>query len=84
MDPASPQAEAIGTIAPIPAGQTIEEMDVMLLPEGKDRLRDYMKEYGTPFNVIVGATVVLEAGDPIPTGRLVSVIRVEAHASLGL
>jgi len=84
MQPGSPQAEQIGTIVPIPAGVTIEEQDVELTVEGRNRLRDYMKAYATPFNLIVGSTVLLEPGDPIPTGRLVATIKVDAHASPGL
>ena len=84
MEPRSPDAAVIGTIAQIPAGETIDEADVELTPEGREQFRDYMKEYATPFNLIVATTVVIEAGDPIPTGRFVSVVRVDAHASPGL
>jgi hypothetical protein len=43
-----------------------------------------MRDYATPFNVIVGAMVELRAGDEVPTGRMVAAIKVDAHARTGL
>ena len=39
-------------------------------PDGKQNLVDTMGTYKNPFNVIVGATLTLEAGDMVPTGKL--------------
>lgn len=81
MEPGSPQAQAIGVIEPIEAGTTIVEKDVVLMDAGRQVLTDYMTNYTTPFNIIVGSVVTLSANDSIPTGKMVSVIKVQAHAS---
>ncbi len=77
-----PQARVVGTIAPIPAGQSVESMDVEFTEDGLDHLRDVLRDYTTPFNLIVGGEVELSAGDDIPTGRLTAVVQVEATAGL--
>lgn len=82
MEPGDPQAEQIGTIAPIAAGETFAERDVEIDEEGRAILRSYMKDYTTPFNLLVGTTIELEAGDPIPMGKLVATVEVDAHAGL--
>jgi len=84
MTPDNSRAQELGAIEPIPPGTTIGEADVLLSDEGRDLLRDYIKAYATPFNIIVATEIGLEAGDPVPTGRLVAVIKVDAHASPGL
>jgi hypothetical protein len=81
MSPSDPQAEEIGTIAPVPA-MTMPEGDLELTPDGQNILSERMKDYQTPFNLIVGADVLIQAGDPVPTGRLVAVVKVDAHAGL--
>ena len=83
MSPGDPQALAIGTIAPIAAmTPTTGPLEVNLTPEGRDHLRDFMKQYRTPFNIIVGAQVNIMAGDPIPQGLLDIDVRVTATAGL--
>jgi len=84
MSPDDIQAEAIGTIAPVPAGTRVEEADVELTEEGVELLAARMKEYQTPFNLIVGSEVRLEAGDKLPQGRMVTVVKATAVASTGL
>jgi hypothetical protein len=77
------EADAIiGTVPSVPAGMLIEEEDVDLTEDGKERLAEYFKNYQTPFNLIVGANLTLGAGDAIPTGRMVAVVHVDAHAGL--
>ena len=34
-----------------------------------------------PFNVIVGSQLVLQEGDPVPTGKLDAIVHIVAHAS---
>jgi hypothetical protein len=41
-----------------------------------------MSTYKNPFNVIVGSTLVISAGDMVPTGKLDAVIQIKAHAGL--
>lgn len=81
MSPDDPQAEEIGTIPPIEA-MTMPEGDLELTADGQNILSERMKDYQTPFNLIVGADVLIEAGDPVPSGRLVAVVRVDATAGL--
>ena len=82
MDGADPQARAIGNIPPALAGTTVAEAEVEMTADGEDILADFMKDYSTPFNIIVGGDVSLAAGDPVPTGRLVAVVKAEATAGL--
>jgi len=82
MSSGHPQAEAIGTIAPVPAGMTIDDAEVELSADAESVVRSYMGDYRTPFNIIIGTLVDLEAGDLIPQGRLVAVVKVEATAGL--
>jgi hypothetical protein len=82
MSPGDPQAQAIGTIAAVPAGTTIEEGDVVLTDGGREILAGFMKEYSVPFNVIIGADVDISPGDVVPTGKLTAVVLVSAVAGL--
>jgi hypothetical protein len=81
MSPGDPKAQEVGVIEPIPAGER-PEGEVVLTPDGQRILSETMRDYGTPFNLIVGSQVELAAGDPIPTGRMVAVIHADAHAGL--
>ncbi len=83
MDPNDPQARPIGTLAPIPAG-TISgtPQQIMFTATGKADLVATMSTYKTPFNVLVGATLFVRAGQPVPTGKLDAVVRIKAHAGL--
>lgn len=78
------EAEVIGTIPVVEAGKTIDETSLELTPDGLVILAERMRDYETPFNVIVGSTVALQAGDQVPSGRLVTGIRVAARARTGL
>jgi hypothetical protein len=82
MLPGDPQARAVGTIPSIAAGTTVGVTDVELTADGRDALRQYMREYRTPFNVIIGSELDIEAGDLVPQGRLVAKINVTAFAGI--
>ena len=41
-----------------------------------------MSTYKNPFNIIVGSDLRIEAGDPVPTGKLDAVVQIKAHAGL--
>lgn len=77
-------AEVIGTIPAIEPGQTVDQTSLELTPDGLVILAERMLDYQTPFNVIVASTVALQAGDDVPSGRLVAGVRVAARASTGL
>lgn len=82
MNPDNPEARPIGTIAPIEASRQVDWTDVLLAPNGEASLRQFMGDYRSLFNVIVGAWAEIHAGDDMPTGRAVAEVRVEAHAGL--
>jgi hypothetical protein len=41
-----------------------------------------MSTFKTPFNVIVGSTLVISQGQPVPAGRLDAVVHIKGHAGL--
>jgi hypothetical protein len=55
-------------------------MDVVFTTAGKQALVDIMGTYKNPFNVIIGSTLMIKQGDPVPTGKLDAVIYIKAHA----
>jgi hypothetical protein len=82
-DPKDPQVKAIGTIAPVPAGQTTNgPQPIMFTPTGKAALVAIMSTFKTPFNVLVGASIVVSAGQPVPSGKLEAVVNIKGHAGL--
>jgi hypothetical protein len=82
MSPGDPQAQAIGNIPAVPAGTTVNEADVVLTEQGKSVLAGFMKQYSTPFNVIVGTDVLVSPGDQVPMGKLTAVVLVTAVAGI--
>ncbi len=81
MSPSDPMAETVGTIASIPAMTTLPAMNMMFTPDGKTNLVTMMGNYMTPFNVIVGSTIVVKMGDQVPSGKLTAEVDITAHAS---
>ncbi len=82
MTPGDPLAMPVGTVAPIPAGTQPTDAQLNMTPEGRESLREFMKDYMTEFNIIIGAEVQIEAGDPMPSGRLTAKVYGNAHAGL--
>jgi hypothetical protein len=82
MDPKDPMAQAVGTVDPIPAGMTLANQQLKFTDTGKDTLINTMSTYKTPFNIIVGATLEVKSGDPVPQGMLTAVVNVKAHAGI--
>lgn len=82
MDPTDPNAVKIGTIPPLEPGVTVEKQAIAFTPDGKAKLIAMMSTFKTPFNVIVGSTLVVGEGQPFPTGKLDSVIHIRGHAGL--
>ncbi len=82
MSPTDPSALAVGTIPAVPAMTKLAPTDMMFTAGGKANLVMMMGSYMTPFNVIVGSTVVIKSGDPLPTGKLTAAVHITAHASL--
>jgi hypothetical protein len=83
MDPTDPQAKKIGTIPMVDAMMSMTAAQKMTFTsDGRASLKTAMGNFKTPFNVIVGSTLTIAAGQPLPTGRLDAVIRIRAHAGL--
>jgi hypothetical protein len=80
--PGDALAREIGTVPAIPAGMTLTETAVVLSPTGKATLAQFMGDYQTPFNIIVGSNLLVHNGDPIPAGRMVVSVAVKAHAGV--
>lgn len=80
--PGDPLSREIGTVPAIAAGMTMGETAVVLSPTGKATLAEFMGAYETPFNIIVGSNLLVQQGDPVPTGRLVVTVAVKAHAGV--
>jgi len=83
MDPHDPQAKDIGTIAAVQPGMTTDgPQDIAFSETGKADLVAMMSTYQTPFNVLVGSTLLVSQGQPVPTGKLSAVVHIKAHAGL--
>jgi hypothetical protein len=82
MSPDDPLAEEVGTISPIPAMTAVKDANVKLTPAGRRSLANFIRDYRTPFNLILGGRLELNAGDTTPRGRLVAVVQVDASAGL--
>lgn len=82
MNPSDPQAQAVGSIPAVPAGSQIGRMNLLLTGEGEGELRAFMGDYRTPFNLIVGTSITIRAGDSMPQGRIATAVSVDAHAGL--
>lgn len=83
MDPTSPDAKAIGTIAAIDPGQVTDApQSLAFTATGKADLVATMSTFKTPFNVIVGSSITIGQGQSVPQGRLDAVVHIKAHAGL--
>jgi hypothetical protein len=82
MDPMDPMAKQVGTIDSVPAGMTLTAQSLTFTDTGKQDLIDAMSTFKTPFNVIVGSTLEVKAGDPVPSGQLTATVHIKAHAGL--
>jgi len=83
MDPTSPDARAVGTIDSVAAGEVIDTpRQIAFTATGKADLIAVMSTFKTPFNVIVGSTIVVTAGQAFPQGKLDALVHIKAHAGL--
>jgi len=83
MDPTSPDAKAIGTISGVEPGEVTDgPQQLAFTATGKAELVAAMSTFKTPFNIIVGATITVTAGQSVPQGRLDAVVHVKGHAGL--
>lgn len=83
MDPKDPMAKHVGTIPSVAAGQTVVTPQTMMFTSnGKAELVSIMSTFKTPFNLIVGSTLTVTSGTPVPEGRLDAVVHIKGHAGL--
>ena len=83
MNPKDAMAKVIGTIPAVPAGQTTTKPEsIAFTATGKAELVNIMSTFKTPFNVLVGSTLVIHMGTPVPTGKLDAVVHIKGHAGL--
>jgi hypothetical protein len=83
VDLADPQIKAIGTIAAVPQGWvTSSPESIMFTATGKAELVKIMSAFKTPFNVLIGSSLVVESGQPVPSGKLDAVVHIKGHAGL--
>ncbi len=80
MAPSDPMANPIGTLASIPALTTVDETAIAYTDHGKQDLNGAMTNFSSPFNLLVGASITLKAGDTVPSGKLTATVKVNAHA----
>src|SRR5258706_6662219 len=60
VDPSDPMAKQIGTIDAVPAMTVVAAKDMTYTDNGKQILMDTMGDFKNPFNVIVGATLMVQ------------------------
>ncbi|MBA3457020.1 MAG: hypothetical protein H0T42_28285 [Deltaproteobacteria bacterium] len=83
MEPTDPLAKAIGTIPAVAANTTISTpAPITFTTTGKADLINAMNTFKTPFNIIVGSTLVVQQGQPVPAGKLDAVVHIKGQAGL--
>jgi hypothetical protein len=80
-NPSDAMAMPIGTVAAIPAMTVVPATNLAYTTGGQAALEAALGNYMVPFNVIVGATLVVKDGDPVPTGKLDASVSITGHAS---
>lgn len=82
-EPSDPAVTAIGTIPSIAAGTiTAGPQAIEYTATGKADLTAALKSWSTPFNLLVGATIVVRDGEPVPIGAANARVRIKAHAGI--
>jgi hypothetical protein len=77
------QAKAIGKIAAVPAGWVTDAPHPFTFTAaGRSELVNLMSSFKTPFNVLLGSSLLVTANDDVPMGKLEAVIHIKAHAGL--
>lgn len=83
VDEFDPEIKAIGTIPAIPAGRVTEHTEqLQFTPTGRAELVNIMSAFKTPFNVLVGSSIVISRGQAMPTGKLEAVVHIAGHAGI--
>ena len=80
MNPTDPMANQIGSIDAVPASTIVSETAIAYTATGQADLNGAMTNFSAPFNLLVGAAIVLGAGSTVPSGKLTATVKVNAHA----
>ncbi|MBX3159163.1 MAG: hypothetical protein KF773_24555 [Deltaproteobacteria bacterium] len=70
----------LGEIEALPAMGTRSSRPLDLTADGAARLEAAIESYRTPFNLVLASRLAIRRGQPLPTGRLETVLRLKAHA----
>ena len=82
MSPSNPEARPIGTVRPIAAGTQMDWTAIDFTPQGEVNLKEFMGDYKSTFQIIVGAQIEVPPGAELPQGRAVVGVQIKAHAGL--
>lgn len=83
LAPSDANVKTIGTIAPVAAGETTTApRPISFSATGKAQLVEAMRMFKTPFNVLIGSSLVVTAGQQLPVGKLDAVVHITGHAGL--
>lgn len=82
MVPGDPGSKRVGTVPSVAAGQTLPTTAMAFAADGKANLASFMGSYRTPFNIVVGSTITLHQGQPVPQGAMTVKVSISAHAGL--
>ncbi len=80
--PTDTAAVAVGTIPAVEAGMIVPTTQMQVTSTGHAALVNTMKDFRTPFNVIIGTDIVLKSGEPLPTGKMTATLSIAAHAGI--
>lgn len=76
-------AKQIGTIPSIPAGSIVtEERQIEFTATGRADLIATMRNFKTPFNILIGATLTVTGSTPVPMGTMNAKVRIKGHAGV--
>jgi len=82
MNPKDAMAKAIGTIPAVPRVRRRRSRGDHVHRDRQGRAREHHEHLQTPFNVLVGSTLVIHSGTPVPNGKLDAVVHIKGHAGL--
>jgi hypothetical protein len=82
LKPSDAGAQLIGTIPPVTKMTTFGAQPLTFTATGKAALVNIMSTFKTPFNVLVGSSLVIRAGEMLPMGKLDAVVKIRGHAGL--
>lgn len=80
--PTDAGVKAIGTISPVASKTTSGPRPLAFTSTGQAELVATMGMFKTPFNIVIGSSIELTAGQALPSGKLKAVVHITGHAGL--